>query len=174
MLSCDVIIWEDNIPLFYFSWKLHSLILMFRTCTIAHSLRSLGPLILIFLRMHVPSILVPLSLMFLDARFRQNCSSFSWSPHEHSRHTWTSSCSLHVNSEQTCSSSHVPCTHVPCAHLFEVKPWLRDSFPIRRRCEALRTEICEEAHTFLLSSLLAPSHSPASPQLYQQPFLPRS
>ncbi len=25
MLSCDVIIWDDNIPLFYFSWKLHSL-----------------------------------------------------------------------------------------------------------------------------------------------------
>ncbi len=26
MLSCDVIIWDDNTPLFYFSWKLHSLI----------------------------------------------------------------------------------------------------------------------------------------------------
>ncbi len=25
MLSCDVIIWDDNTPLFYFSWKLHSL-----------------------------------------------------------------------------------------------------------------------------------------------------
>ncbi len=26
MLSCDVIIWDDNTPLFCFSWKLHSLI----------------------------------------------------------------------------------------------------------------------------------------------------
>jgi hypothetical protein len=26
MLSCDVIIWDDNTPLFYFSWKLHSLV----------------------------------------------------------------------------------------------------------------------------------------------------
>ncbi len=25
VLSCDVIIWDDNTPLFYFSWKLHSL-----------------------------------------------------------------------------------------------------------------------------------------------------
>ncbi len=25
MLSCDVIIWDDNTPLFCFSWKLHSL-----------------------------------------------------------------------------------------------------------------------------------------------------
>jgi hypothetical protein len=25
VLSCDVIIWDDNILLFYFSWKLHSL-----------------------------------------------------------------------------------------------------------------------------------------------------
>ncbi len=25
MLSCDVIIWDDNTPLFYFSLKLHSL-----------------------------------------------------------------------------------------------------------------------------------------------------
>ncbi len=25
MFSCDVIIWDDNTPLFYFSWKLHSL-----------------------------------------------------------------------------------------------------------------------------------------------------
>jgi hypothetical protein len=26
MLSCDVIIWDDNTPLFYFSWKLYSLL----------------------------------------------------------------------------------------------------------------------------------------------------
>ncbi len=25
VLSCDVIIWDDNTPLFYFSWKLHTL-----------------------------------------------------------------------------------------------------------------------------------------------------
>jgi hypothetical protein len=25
VLSCDVIIWDDNTLLFYFSWKLHSL-----------------------------------------------------------------------------------------------------------------------------------------------------
>jgi hypothetical protein len=25
VLSCDVIIWDDNTPLFCFSWKLHSL-----------------------------------------------------------------------------------------------------------------------------------------------------
>jgi hypothetical protein len=25
VLSCDVIIWDDNTPHFYFSWKLHSL-----------------------------------------------------------------------------------------------------------------------------------------------------
>ncbi len=25
MLSSDVIIWDENTPLFYFSWKLHSL-----------------------------------------------------------------------------------------------------------------------------------------------------
>jgi hypothetical protein len=25
MLSCDVVVWDDNNPLFYFSWKLHSL-----------------------------------------------------------------------------------------------------------------------------------------------------
>jgi hypothetical protein len=25
VLSCDVIIWDDNTPFFYFSWKLHSL-----------------------------------------------------------------------------------------------------------------------------------------------------
>jgi hypothetical protein len=29
VLSCDVIIWDDNTPLFYFSWKLHSLRLCF-------------------------------------------------------------------------------------------------------------------------------------------------
>jgi hypothetical protein len=28
MLSCDVIIWDDNTPLFYFSCKLHSLLLL--------------------------------------------------------------------------------------------------------------------------------------------------
>ncbi len=36
MLSCDVIIWDDNTPLFYFSWKLHSLLVdtyITNTCT---------------------------------------------------------------------------------------------------------------------------------------------
>jgi hypothetical protein len=35
VLSCDVIIWDDNTPLFYFSWKLHSLFEEGKSCAIA-------------------------------------------------------------------------------------------------------------------------------------------
>jgi hypothetical protein len=42
VLSCDVIIWDDNTPFFYFSWKLHSLQFPARVLSQGKSCMALG------------------------------------------------------------------------------------------------------------------------------------
>jgi hypothetical protein len=108
---------------FSFSWSLHVhvvhllVILMFRTCTIAHSLRSLGP--------------------------HSNFSS-----HARSKHTRSSlSCATH--SEQTCSLHARSLRYIV---RFEHRLRLRDSFPIRWRCEAL--ELRNEKRSTLFAVVL--------------------